>query len=85
MKERKTTLKRTFRTLDKKGQEEARKYALEQSRLSRPEGQTHREFAEKNKQFRDACEAAGVKPTRRQAQKFRAGKGSAYSFVREGG
>jgi predicted HicB family RNase H-like nuclease len=31
----------------------------------------NREFAEKNKEFREACEREGVEPTTRQASKFR--------------
>jgi hypothetical protein len=44
-----------------------------------PNRQTDREFAEKNGKFREACEAAGVKPTKRQAAKFRRKIGSAYN------
>lgn len=39
---------------------------------------TNRNFAEHDRAFRDACDAAGVKPTRRQASRFRMGRGRAY-------
>ena len=39
---------------------------------------TNREFAMSNPDFKGACEAAGVKVTRRQASKYRAHKGTAY-------
>ena len=38
---------------------------------------TNREFAEKNVEFRAACEAAGIPATSRQAGKWRRGEGSA--------
>ncbi len=38
---------------------------------------TNREFAEKNAEFRAACEAMGLEPTGRQAGKWRRGEGSA--------
>lgn len=43
----------------------------------------NREFAEKDWTFRDYCEKAGVKPTKRQASKFRMGKGLAYKKRQE--
>ena len=43
--------------------------------------QTNHDFAEKNSKFRAACEAAGVKPTSRQAAKFRNHRGSAYGVA----
>ena len=39
---------------------------------------TNKEFADKNKEFRDACARAGVEPTRRQASKWRMKKGLAW-------
>jgi len=36
-------------------------------------------FARNDGAFNAACDAAGVKPTSRQASKFRNGKGSAYN------
>ena len=44
---------------------------------------TNREFAQKNKDFIDSCEAAGVAPTKRQASKYRRGMGSAAKVSRE--
>lgn len=35
-------------------------------------------FAEKNKEFQVACEAAGIAPTKRQASKYRNKRGLAY-------
>lgn len=40
---------------------------------------THAEFAKKDAVFIAACERAGIKPTRRQAMKFRRGLGAAYA------
>ena len=39
---------------------------------------SNKEFAEKNEHFLAACEAINVKPTSRQASKFRNEFGSAY-------
>ena len=44
---------------------------------------THREFAETDEVFKLACELAKVKPTVRQASKFRSKRGSAYAFKKE--
>lgn len=41
---------------------------------------TNREFALTDAVFRKACEMAGVEPTKRQAIKFRHGKGRAYQI-----
>lgn len=49
---------------------------------------TRRNFAAHNAEFRTACELAGIKPTPRQAQKFREGRGRAYEAhqaARKGG
>lgn len=43
---------------------------------------TNKEFAEKDKLFHKACEIAKIKPTHRQASKFRNKKGLA--FMRKG-
>ena len=40
---------------------------------------TNAKFAAKNEEFIAACAVAGVKPTSRQASKFRARKGLAWS------
>lgn len=40
--------------------------------------ESNRNFAEFNKEFRLACEKAGVKPTKRQAARFRKARGRAY-------
>jgi len=39
---------------------------------------TNREFAEKDKDFRDACAAAKIPPSVRQASKYRLGFGKAW-------
>lgn len=39
---------------------------------------TNQKFAAENEVFQKACEAAGVKPTARQASKWRMGKGAAW-------
>lgn len=39
---------------------------------------TNREYAEKDKAFKEACKRAGINPTTRQASKYRRGKGLAY-------
>jgi hypothetical protein len=38
----------------------------------------NKEFAQKDQAFINACEKVGIKPTKRQASKWRAGKGLAY-------
>lgn len=40
---------------------------------------THKEFADSDIIFKKCCELASVKNTKRQAAKFRMGKGKAYS------
>lgn len=40
---------------------------------------TNREFAEHDREFRAACERAGIKPSVRQASKWRLGFGLAYN------
>jgi len=42
---------------------------------------SNREFASKDKHFKDACEGAGCEPTSRQASKFRNKKGTAYMYL----
>jgi hypothetical protein len=42
-------------------------------------GQSNHEFAKSNGTFIQACEAAGVEPTVRQASKFRNKRGAAYN------
>jgi len=41
---------------------------------------TNHEFA-KTEKFKEVCGNAGVEPTRRQASKYRNGKGKAYAWV----
>lgn len=41
---------------------------------------TNAQYANKDKLFRTACEIAEVKPTRRQASKYRNQKGSAFKW-----
>ena len=43
---------------------------------------SNRNFAEFNKEFRLACDRAGVKPTKRQAAKWRQARGQAYAAHR---
>lgn len=38
----------------------------------------NKDFAEKNVEFRDACESVGIPPTTRQASKWRNKRGLAY-------
>lgn len=45
--------------------------------VNRPE-MDNRTFAGTNQQFKDACSAAGVQPTKRQASKFRRKLGAAF-------
>lgn len=40
---------------------------------------SNKAYAENDQAFRARCDDAGVKPTARQASKFRAGKGSAFN------
>jgi hypothetical protein len=39
---------------------------------------TNTEFAEKDREFRAACERAGIPPSKRQASKWRLGFGKAW-------
>jgi hypothetical protein len=43
--------------------------------------ETNANFAKTNKTFQTACEIAGVKPTKRQASKYRMGKGLAIKIT----
>ena len=43
---------------------------------------TNAEFAKADKKFIEACEAAGIKSTRRQASKFLMGMGLAYKHMK---
>lgn len=40
---------------------------------------THKEFAETDDFFKKCCEAAGVPNTKRQASKYKMGKGKAFA------
>lgn len=44
---------------------------------------TNKQFAAGNKEFRKACEAVRFEPARRQASKWRRGKGLAYKEGRD--
>ena len=44
-------------------------------------GQSNHEYAKTNDKFRAACEAVGIKPTARQASKYRNGIGKAFKGV----
>jgi hypothetical protein len=44
---------------------------------------TNKEFAKNDDFFNKACEKAGVKPTSRQASKFRLGKGMAFKHRKQ--
>jgi hypothetical protein len=48
------------------------------SRLTMRGDVSNREFAEKDEVFKAACEKVGVKATRRQASKWRMGRGRAW-------
>ena len=43
------------------------------------DGISNRIFSNTDQNFKNACDAAGVKPTRRQASKFRKGYGLAFT------
>jgi hypothetical protein len=42
----------------------------------------HKQFAKKDEHFRAACEMANIKPTRKQASKWRKGTGRAWKAWR---
>ncbi len=44
---------------------------------------TNSQFAANDKRFKDACDLAGVKPTKAQARKFKNKKGQAYAAHQE--
>lgn len=58
--------------------EKSRKNASQAGLISNfGRGQTNREFSSQNENFQLKCMEAGVKPTKRQASKFRRGLGKA--------
>jgi len=63
---------------------------IKKKKVSRPprarvvNGVTNREFAKDDVSFNTCCERAGLEPTKRQASKWRRGKGKAYSFLSAG-
>ena len=44
---------------------------------------THKEFAQKDSKFHQACEKVGLESTKRQASKYRNQKGKAYKEGRK--
>ena len=68
---------RKFHFLEKPEQDKILASALVKSEANCLHEQTNSEFAAKNGTFRNACEAAGVEPTKRQASKYRRGMGQA--------
>lgn len=44
---------------------------------------TNKQFCERDEVFKLSCELAKTKPTKRQASKFRMGKGSAINFKKQ--
>ena len=44
--------------------------------------QSNRDFAATDVRFKNACEKAGVAPTKRQASKFRMEKGQAFKAMK---
>ncbi len=46
---------------------------------------TNKEFAVKDKVFQECCTLAKLEPTKRQASKYRNGKGMALLFKRQAG
>lgn len=45
--------------------------------------ESNRQFAESNPRFKNACEKAGVPPTKRQASKFRNERGAAWKALKK--
>ena len=43
---------------------------------------TNKEFAKSNKNFLETCEMANIKPTKRQASKFRRRMGKAFKEIK---
>jgi hypothetical protein len=61
------------------GEERSRRYALLlQTERNQERAKKHRAILE-DRVFRDCCEVAGVKPSRRQASKWRRKFGAAYT------
>ena len=56
---------------------------LDCGRISMKGGTTNSEFANQDEKFLEACITADVKPTRRQASKFRNKSGKAYRKMKE--
>ena len=44
--------------------------------------QTNLQFSKKDRVFKESCELSGAEPTKRQASKFRMGKGKAAAFAK---
>ncbi len=62
----------------------ARKHAEGERHKQVRDGVTNTDYAKQSGQFAKCCEAAGVKPTARQASKFRNGHGAAYAAGKAG-
>jgi len=62
-----------------KEQDKAKEHALAERTKTQKYEQSNSEFAQKNGEFIDACELVDIKPTARQASKFRNKRGKAYT------
>ena len=77
----KTELKRVFQRLSPEEQQKARQEALAQAHKSMKHDTTNREFAA-SAGFIKMCESHQIKPTSRQASKYRGKCGSLYKAVK---
>ena len=50
---------------------------------NKPKEGTNRHFAQNDTKFIDLCNKAGIKPTKRQASKYRMQKGLAYKELKK--
>lgn len=74
--------KHKWHRLSKDEKDKRRKHASEQA-TRMTVGMTHDEFMKTNDLFKKSCEKAGIKPTKRQASKFRRGLGLAFAHYKQ--
>ena len=51
--------------------------------MSESTRESHRQFSKSNELFLMCCQAAEINPTKRQAAKFRDGRGTAYAAIKK--
>jgi hypothetical protein len=77
------TIHHIFNSLSDEEKKKANAHAKAERHKSMKYDVSNREFAEKDAFFREHCEKANVKPTVRQASKYRRGLGKARQSMME--